>query len=737
MWKLSRRRRGVMALVLSTILWMHLPGAPISPTPALAAPNADPDEEIVYIDANGVIRVLDTRVTGSNPEVRWFSPDAGWRDLTLVDVNNDGDMEIVAIGGGSTDGKLAVFDPVVASGAINPDQKINEIPWDTLYRVDVPGTPRLIANGEFDQNVPGREIIYTYDLRPEDRENSNDRTRAVVLKADSPTPTGRGWQEHLTMTFSESWQQIAVGNLDGRTTDEIAFVSEDDANMKVYRIDGGPRQIHEYGSNSRAPKAIAIGRWDGNDSNERLAWSRDASPPLGAVFVQRWEGDKDFDDVYGEAFDPSPRILFFAQINANDEAELVMLRNVPNNGSAARMIVRGDNSRDIPSELEQQLDRDNGYRSGAAGDVDGDGFDEIVLIREDRILVFYEPDRSNRSNTYELSTNRSTIQIGNLDAIGFISGPQFGSDRSQIDGIVEAGGQQRTEVFTLINTTSSDAVPFSINVVGSPSWLTVTPVAGVTPAQIFLTFNSLNVQAGDYRTQLQIFSSDSSVLNQPFTIEVTLKVTAALVSVQPPSLGFSHACTDTVSIPTRTINVGGTPNIRYTAAIVDSPDFAAAQETLASSIYNGYIDNDGTLILRDEQGNEVALPLNGKLSNGLATASATNVEWPLGILRDEQGNEVASPLNGELSSDLAAASATNVEWPSGVPWLSARSSSGFIPDTITLQASSLYSETVRYDEALLVLVADSRAGAPPGNVRVVPVSNLCATDTIYLSLIGR
>jgi hypothetical protein len=703
MRKLSRRRRGIMALVLSTVFWLHLPGAPTSPTPALAAPNADPDEEIVYIDPNGVIRVLDTRVSGNNPEVRWFSPDGGWRDLALVDVNNDGDMEIVAVGGGSSDGKLAVFDPVVASGVVNPDQKINEIPWDTLYRIDVPGTPRLVSSGEFDQNVPGNEIIYTYDIRPENRENSNDRTQAIILKANSPTPTGRGWEEHLRMKFNESWQQIAVGNLDGRTTDEIAFVSEDDANMKVYRLDGGVRQIHEYGSNSRPPKAIAIGRWNGSGSNPRLVWSRDAGPPLGAVFVQRWKADKDFDDVFGESFSPSPRFMFFAQINSNDEAELVMLRNVPNNGSAARMIVRGDRSRDIPSELEQQLDRDNGYRAGAAGDVDGDGFDEIVLIRENRILVFYEPDRSNRNNTYELATNRSAIQIGNLDAIGFISGPQFGSDRSQIDGMVEAGGQQKTEVFTLINTTSTEAVPFSVNVVGNPSWLTVTPAAGVTPAQIFLTFNSLNVQAGDYRTQLQIFSSDSRVLNQPFTIEVTLKVTAALVAVQPPSVGFSHACTaETVSIPSRVINVGGTPNIRYTAAIVDSPEFAAAQATLASSIYNGYIDDDGSLILRDEQGNEAALP-----------------------------------LNGALNSDLATASATHIDWPSGVPWLSASSSSGFIPDTITLQASSLYSETVRYDEALLVLVADSRAGAPPGNVRVVPISNLCATDTIYLSLVGR
>lgn len=697
MRKTTRWRKRVAGLLVMALLWLNFPGGPAQPLAALAAPSADPDEEIVYIDGNGVIRVLDTRVTGGNPAVEWFSPDGGWRDIALGDVNLDGDMEIIAVGGGTNDGKLAIFDPVVASGPINPDQKINGIPWDTLYRTDVPGSPQLVATGNFDDNVPGVEIIYTYEVRPEDKEDDSDRTRLVALKADNLTPTGRSWEEHFTLKFDEDWVGVAVGDLDNRGTDEFALVSDEGSNMHVYRVDGGVKRIYSYGSNSRAPKAVAIGRWEAGTRNF-FAWTRGAPPPLAALFVERWESDDEFEDVYSEAFDPGPRVAFFAQINNNEDEELVLLRTVPGDGSTPRMIVRGRRQGSIPSELEQRLDSDNGYRGGAAGDIDGDGMDEIVLVRDNRILVFYEPNVSARTNSYDLSTNRRSIVIGDLDKNGFISGPQFGADRSKVDGVMPAGGEMRTESINLINTSGPEPIPFSVAVVGNPSWLSVSSPTNVTPAQIFFTFNANNVQAGEYRTEVQITSSNTAVLNQPFIIEVTLRVTAALVSLQPPSLAFSHPCTETATIQTARVQVGGTAGIRYTAAIVASPDMAAAQAALAGPIEDGYISETGELVLSDSQGNEVTMA-------GLG--------------------------------DLVAASGVNSEWPSGVSWATARSANDSIPDQITIEAGSLYSDTVRYAEALLVIVADARAGAPPGNVRLLPISNLCATDYLYLSWIAR
>jgi hypothetical protein len=693
----TRWRKRMTELLVLALLWLNLPGGPAQPFTALAAPSADPDEEIVYIDGDGVIRVLDTRVSGSNPEVKWFSPDGGWREIALGDVNNDGDMEIIAVGGGSRDGKLAIFDPVVASGAINPDQKINDIPWDTLFRMDVPGSPQLVAAGNFDENVPGDEIIFLYEVRPEDKENDSDRMRLIGLKADSPTPTGRSWEEHFTLKFDEDWNSIAVGNLDNRGTDEFVLVSDQASNMHVYRVDGGVRRIYSYGSSSRAPKAAAIGRWEGG-TRPMLAWTRGTTPPLASLFVERWESDNSFKDVYSEAFDPAPRVVFFAQINNNDDEELVMLRTVPGDGSTPRMIVRGRRQGSIPSELEQRLDSDNGYRGGAAGDIDGDGMDEIVIIRDNRILVFYEPNVSARTNSYDLSTNRRSIVIGDLDKIGFVSGPQFGADRTKVDGVMPAGGQPTSSIVDLVNISGPEPIPFSLNVVGNPPWLTVTAGTNVTPANLNFTFRADSVPAGEYRTEVQITSSNPAVVNQPFIIEVTLRVTAALVSLQPAALAFSHPCTETATIQTQTVAVGGTAGIRYTAALVASPNVAVAQAALTGPIEGGYIDEEGKLVVSDSQGNE-------------ATVAGV-------------GN-------------LVSASGVNSEWPSGVPWATARSQQDVIPDTITIEAGTLYSDTVSYAEAYLVIVADARAGAPPSNVRLLPISNLCATSYLHLSLIAR
>jgi hypothetical protein len=462
--------------------------------------------------------------------------------------------------------------------------------------------------------------------------------------------------------------------------------------MQVFRVDGGVRRIFEYGSQSRPPKTAAIGEWE-NDERPQLAWLRDSGVGLPSLIVQMYEGDQDdWTETYTEAFEPSPRIAFYGQINDNDDDELIMIRNVPGNVNAPRMIVRAREQGDVPAELENRLDNDNGYRAGAAGDIDADGRDEILLIRDNRMLVFYEAERSDRTNQYDVSTNRRSVKAGDLDRNGFLFGPSFGIDRTQIEATVESGGPTKTEVINLVNTTTADVIPFTVEVVGNPSWLTVTPLSGSTPAAISLTFSSRGVSAGDYETQVLIRSSDTRVVNQPVTINLSLHVTAAVLSVQPATMHFSYPCTDTASIPTRSIFIGGTPGVRYTAAIMRSPEVAAAASGLSGPIYDGYIDEENnTLVVRDGEDNETTVPL------------------PEGIV----------------------ASNVNSEWPSGLPWLSATSRTDMLPDTMTLTASPVLTTTEPADHGLVVIVADRRAGDPPGNVRLIPVSILCAEDLIH------
>ncbi len=78
-----------------------------------AVPTADINDEIVFIDANGFIRVFDYVDDVPAETVRWYSPIGGFADIALGDVNDDSDMEIIGVRGGPEEGELVIFDPVV------------------------------------------------------------------------------------------------------------------------------------------------------------------------------------------------------------------------------------------------------------------------------------------------------------------------------------------------------------------------------------------------------------------------------------------------------------------------------------------------------------------------------------------------------------------------------------------------------------------------------------------------
>ncbi|MCB0185083.1 MAG: VCBS repeat-containing protein, partial [Caldilineaceae bacterium] len=147
---LSRYHR-LLFLVLWLCCWLLPPATPLmamaaDPAPRTAAERwrsfaptmneaavneaaVNEDAEVVYLDSNGFIRVWEPQPPTNESAVAWVSPEGGWRDLTLADVNGDGDLEILAVGGEAYTGRLVIYDPVLTEGAIVPDQIINTIPW--------------------------------------------------------------------------------------------------------------------------------------------------------------------------------------------------------------------------------------------------------------------------------------------------------------------------------------------------------------------------------------------------------------------------------------------------------------------------------------------------------------------------------------------------------------------------------------------------------------------------------
>ncbi len=671
-------------IAMALVALMLLPGLAHSTLTAVASTtevSADPDEEIVYIDNSGTIRVLDTLQSGGSPTVDWTSPTSGWSNFALGDVNNDGDQEIIAIRStGSNSGELVVYDPVVTSGAFDAETP-NGIPWATLYTTQIAGNPKLVATGKLDPNLPGDHIFYTYDLA--------GGSRIVVLKPAIPNPNGREWTVHYTRDFDERWEQVSIGNIDQEGADEIALIDDTVGRLSVYRSDANSEALLKKTGDSRPWRATTIAQYDAGSTVEVIG-IRDAPPSLSSFFVFKWNrDDEDFDEKDPESFSPSPRFVFGADINNDGKEAIVMLRSV-SEGNSVRMIVRGDDGDEIPNELEQFLDADNGYQTGAGGDVDGDGKDEIVIMRDNNIRVYYQPDRDEKRNDYALQTDGDRIHIGDLDRNGFSVGPSFSTNISSIEESLQIGTTGTTKTFELRNETTSVPISFEVGIENNPSWLTVTPRFGNTPAVISYTPNAIGLTPGEYTTRIVLTSNNQTVINQPYYIQVKLTVTPATINPSPNSVSFNYLDSSAPVTLTREVSLLGANGVRFTAGVQGYPQIQAAaaswgNELLSGDVMDGYVDDAGNIVVTNAKGDELVLAQAGM---------------------------------------------------SEVPWLSVTPTEGNVPALLTLTLNSSQ-QTNNFEIAYLVIIGDPRTGEPPQNVRLVPVTALRAVDQLFLPSISR
>jgi hypothetical protein len=133
------------------------------------------------------------------------------------------------------------------------------------------------------------------------------------------------------------------------------------------------------------------------------------------------------------------------------------------------------------------------------------------------------------------------------------------------------------------------------------------------------------------------------------------------------------------------VGIFGTDGVRYTAAVASVPAVQSATASLTGEITNGYVAEDGRVIVQDAAGNEALL--------------------------DQQDS-------------------------TSVSWLAVTPAEGVVPGNLTLTAFS-NNQTNTFDQAYLVIIGDSRTGRPPQNVRLVPIAMLRATTQIFIPAVFR
>ncbi|MEX1019283.1 MAG: hypothetical protein WDZ49_06470 [Litorilinea sp.] len=733
---------------------------PVAPA---AATQTTTDEEIIYIDASGTIQVIDPFVPAGRIALRWSSPTSGWQDLAAGDVNGDGDMEIIALSDTSGTIRLTVFDPVVASGAIS-DQggTLDGVPWDVLYETSFIGANPIMAVGNFDPGINGDEIFIGF-------RNFNGLFQAIILNANdgsiNPTtqrPSGRDWKRHVDKFLDIPFDYAAAGdiNVDGRGVDEIVLAEAAglaDAAFRVYEAENDFRFVTRFGRSNSSPLHLAIGNVVPGNSAE-VIFSTSASNRNNFFVTERQSnGDMDIDgeDPFGQELLVPPALnIFLADVTGNGDKEVFFLREW-NGTDRDRLILRnawGDDVDDT-ADFEVALDTDNGYRVGAGGNFDGNsnGREAIAIMRDNRIRLYKEPVRGPRDSNpfdYNVNTNARAIAFANLDAIGYVQGPQIQITPESIGATLEFGVNENIGQINVTNLSPNETIQVSaqaFNTNGTVAgFVSFTPSSANTPANLGVRFNGAGLNSGLYQGYIRITSPNANVVNLPHDIPFSVTV------LEPPPPGFNpstggtgffyYRCEDyfatlddepedaqvndtqspaTLHQPTmpQTVTVrfadtlgstgsGGT----VTMAVIDAPDGAGSAQTgsgapgYISNYVDAFVDHNGDVVLIDDAGGR------------------TVVEMP--------------------SADTAAID--QEMWPSLVPWVtSVQSNRDQIPLTVELVGDlspviSDMDEPVDYIRraAMLVVVGDQLYGPPPRNVRVVPLTLVCTNSFLGMPLIS-
>ncbi|MEM7129511.1 MAG: hypothetical protein AAF702_24475 [Chloroflexota bacterium] len=687
------------------------------------------DEELVYLDDEGTIRVLDTS-PGNHGELTWSSPEDGFVDVAAGDFNIDGDYEIVGIKNSTNRGRIVIYDPVISDSESTPDGWFGDVPWRTLADIQTNNTLTLLAVGELDTFFPGDEILYGIELE-------DDESGIRVITADSQSPDGTGWRNdepHIASDFAWRWDEVTVGNIDGESTDEVVLMGSQtisDVNTSLlhfYRVNTssleGKVPFAQQDRTSIRWRSAAVGEVKNlgsqevvvigeavNNANDNIHIFNYTPSPSGGIMDYADGNDRDF-------VNPSPLVTFLADItgivnNQRDE-ELFFLRSVPaGNTDAPRFFARnqGNDTTLNTNVFDLALDSDNGWQGGTGADVDSDGKDELVLIRDTKIRIYTEPDTPEDDGTlqaddFTLSTNGTHIIGANLDANGAQVPLRFDVTATRLENGLEV--DSTGEIRIIID--SDNTIDFTASLVSPPVWVqSLSPLSGQSPAEVILTVDSTGLNTGRFTTVVRITTSEPFVQQEQYDIEVELNVVTSSFSVSPDAVnGVYFPCEPPFGIVRSFISVTSSENVAYNFLVLEEDVLSAAQLAL-----------NGPIVDISRSGNSLSL-------------------------YDAYGNSSQVTLSEEvISAQLGAESPEAAEGTdpprSAVPWISANANSTTTPGSIELifEPQELFESGATSGRAKLLVLADKDVVMAPFNDRTVPIKFLCADSGIYLPLVQQ
>ena len=221
--------------------------------------------------------------------------------------------------------------------------------------------------------------------------------------------------------------------------------------------------------------------------------------------------------------------------------------------------------------FEATLDSDNGFREGAGGNIIGgdDAKDEIVIIRDNFIRIYTEPESNQNNLNFGRTTDLRTVVVGDLDAVGFSAPSSLAASPDALIETIDLGMVSGPYYIELIDTVLGAAIPFAYTVQGDPAWINVSASSDRTPATFQVDFDATKLLVGDYSTAIEIdvVDTDIDIVERHLSIPIRATVEDAIVADPEELWFFFDSCGSDTPAQAADILVSGPVGQPVTATI--------------------------------------------------------------------------------------------------------------------------------------------------------------------------
>ncbi len=444
------------------------------------------------------------------------------------------------------------------------------------------GIISLVVTGDFDGD--GRDEIAIVHQNPS---GGSTPFRLVVYDGGTNATAGE-WTISFQTLYNAAWQDMAAGDVNGDGADDLVMVRNIDRQIIVYNGRNWTT-LAQQSAYATDWYAVATGNmWAAYTGSEIALTRYGASAQINSLLLMRVAGGVLSD--LGGSYRQNPEFTSLAtgDVNGDGDDELLMLRNpIVDKASLLMVNPAGAAIRDFQASTGHTAPL---FTLVRMGDVDGDGRAEVVIERSDRYRIYFQPEIDNSFVDYPGSnhvlgsvSNRPTLAVANIDGPGMPLGPVLAVSPSTLAFTLEYHEPSPTKTVSITNTGTSDTITWQAEVQGGVSWLNLASTSGTTPGTLGVSVDSsqLTPSATPYTAKIKITATaPSGVQSSPQEVSVSVTISGVTMVVNPTLLSFDIGYGDTVAAKPVTISSqGGSAPFAWSASVLEGLDWLRVSPT--------------------------------------------------------------------------------------------------------------------------------------------------------------